>query len=144
MPSLSNVIVAGDFNVDMRGLGKKNLVTRNKFAAFPCVVEMVDNSSPAFPSFEYGSTNKMRSMYQAQNSKMELPDCFLKDYILVGKDFEIDGGYKGLVHIQEYLPTSQFPSDHALIYASIIVRSKRRRTEFERKEAQKGVARKTN
>ena len=53
---------------------------------------------------------------------MENADFDLKDYILVGSDFHIEGKYTGVIDRTSQLPTRQFPSDHSLIGATIIVR----------------------
>jgi hypothetical protein len=63
-------------------------------------------------------------MYQAQNSKMERPDLYLKDYILAGMDFEMQAGYQGVLDREQHIPTADFPSDHALIVATVAVRTK--------------------
>ena len=58
---------------------------------------------------------------------MENADFDLKDYILVGSDFHIEGKYTGVIDRTSQLPTRQFPSDHSLIGATIIVRPQIRR-----------------
>ena len=122
--TLSNLIVAGDFNFDLRRQDKKNVKLKTQLTTHAKVREVFDNSEGAFPSLEYASCNKCRSPFQAQSTKMLIPDFDLKDYIAVGRDFEIDGEYKGVLDVATRVPTDQFPSDHALISATISMREK--------------------
>jgi endonuclease/exonuclease/phosphatase family metal-dependent hydrolase len=100
-----NTILAGDFNVDLRkGEGKwTDLSACPKLRALVAQAEKL----PA----DQGSTNKERSCFQAQVSKMFMQDFSMKDFLFVGEGLETTP-VEGLVQRSQLLPDITCPSDH--------------------------------
>jgi endonuclease/exonuclease/phosphatase family metal-dependent hydrolase len=98
-------VLAGDFNVDLR--------------VKPLLPDMV--SYPRLQQFLHqaehlprhlGTSNKQRSPFQAQVSKMFLQDFSMKDFVFLGENFK-STQLHGLVPRTRTLPDAGVPSDHA-------------------------------
>jgi hypothetical protein len=117
--SLDDVIVAGDFNFDLRRKEGSHGRLKKDLTRHPRVKALFDNSERLLPDRSYGSCNKMRSPFQAQITKIMSRDFALKDYVCVGRSLQVGEDMTGLIDETESLPNERFPSDHAMIAAEI-------------------------
>jgi hypothetical protein len=134
---LNDVIVCGDFNFDLRDgadelkespdkLGVQGKHYKNLVGEYPKIKEFVERNSRIFPEHlngpeqkRMGSCNKMRTPFQAQVTKILLPDFMLKDYVLVGKDLQVGQTMAGLIDTEIMLPNERYPSDHTLVASEV-------------------------
>jgi hypothetical protein len=98
-------ILLGDFNTDLR-MGVPKWVDPKMM---PQLWELVGQAKQQYKHL--ASTNKQRSPFQAQVSKMFLQDFSMKDFVFLGNSYR-PAYLDGLINRQELLPNREIPSDH--------------------------------
>lgn len=97
--------MAGDFNTDLRRKDVfDNMDTRPKLSK----LLMQGRKLP----LNQGTSNKQRSSFQAQVSKIRVPDFAMKDFVLLSDDFD-EPQISGFVNRNRRIPDRGHPSDHA-------------------------------
>jgi hypothetical protein len=99
-------ILLGDFNMDLRNGFPK----RQDLSFAPKFTKLVGQAKQQHKNL--GTTNKQRSPFQAQVSKMFLPDFSMKDYVFLGDAYS-PTELHGPINRQHPLPNQEIPSDHA-------------------------------
>merc|ERR1712203_627130 len=85
-------------------------------SGFPNLRLMIESASN-LPS-NLGTTNKQRSLFQAQVSKMLVQEFSMKDFLFVGSEF-LEPKLHGLILRSRRIPDGQCPSDHAYISTTL-------------------------
>lgn len=101
-----SAVLAGDFNVDLR---KRSPPWASR-AEHPRLARLLEQASNI--PLSLGTCNKQRSPFQAQVSKMFLPDFSMKDFAFLGDCF-CPSALGCLLSRSETLPSKTIPSDHA-------------------------------
>lgn len=83
-----DTILAGDFNTDLR----RKAVFQD-LAMQPKLAKLLEQ--PTKLPLSVGTSNKQRSAFQAQISKIRTPDFSMKDFIMVGEAFEVQKSTAG-------------------------------------------------
>jgi len=103
----AGTIMAGDFNTDLRRRGVfEDLTTRPKLA------KLLEQAAKL--PLNKGTSNKTRSSFQAQVSKIRSPDFTMKDFVFVGEKFE-EPIMTGWIDRHRRIPDAECPSDHAYL-----------------------------
>jgi endonuclease/exonuclease/phosphatase family metal-dependent hydrolase len=110
-------ILLGDFNMDLR----RGIPKRVDLSFAPKFEQLVGQAKQQNKNL--GTTNKRRSPFQAQVSKMFSPDFSMKDYVFLG-DAYAPTDLSGPINQQHPLPSPEIPSDHApLSFEACFVRT---------------------
>lgn len=99
-------LLAGDFNVDLRTM----LPPWISETSTPRLLSLVGQAKQT--PLRLGTTNKMRSPFQAQVAKILVPEFVMKDFAFVGESIRC-GAIDGPVPKSITLPSADIPSDHA-------------------------------
>lgn len=103
-------ILGGDFNIDLR---KGKCTDWDHLPRLKALCEQAKDIP-----VDLGSTSKERSPFQAQISKMFLPEFSLKDYLLTAENLFVTRR-RGMIYRSQRLPDCDTPSDHAPITAQM-------------------------
>merc|ERR1712048_1243774 len=110
-----DTVLLGDFNQDLR----KKLTKWASPKVAPSLAKLVEQAKRQ-PN-HLATTNKQRSPFQAQVSKMFLQDFSMKDYAFLGERF-CETELHGPITRTELLPNPDVPSDHAPLTFDLMFR----------------------